>query len=185
MNIKDDLVRHFHWLRRYGLNDSHGGTASVRDGECIWVTPAECCADALSSGDLVECDILGAIAPSACPEAAVHLAIYQANPRARAVLQSHGPYTVAMTMDSEEFVPAAVAGNGSGGRVPVVTIPQDSFRDDAPETLARVLAEVPVAVVRGHGVFACAESPDQAYRWTTSLEHSARTAFIARQANKI
>lgn len=32
MHMKDDLVRHYHWLRQYGLNDSHSGNASVRDG---------------------------------------------------------------------------------------------------------------------------------------------------------
>lgn len=39
MNLKDDLVRHYHWLRQYGLNDSHSGNASVRNGETFWITP--------------------------------------------------------------------------------------------------------------------------------------------------
>ena len=52
MHMKDDLVRHYHWLRQYGLNDSHSGNASVRDGEVFWITPTGCCADTLSSGEL-------------------------------------------------------------------------------------------------------------------------------------
>ena len=47
MDPRSDLVRHYLWLRRYGLNDSHSGNASVRDGELVWVTPTGCCADTL------------------------------------------------------------------------------------------------------------------------------------------
>jgi L-fuculose-phosphate aldolase len=34
--------------------------------------------------------------------------------------------------------------------------------------------------VRGHGVYAWGESLNRAYKWTCSLELSARTAHIAR-----
>ncbi|HXH02275.1 MAG TPA: class II aldolase/adducin family protein [Candidatus Competibacteraceae bacterium] len=185
MNIKDDLVRHFRWLRRYGHNDSHSGNASVRAGDVVWITPADCCADALSSGDLVECRLDGSVGRAASPEAPIHLAIYRANPLIRAVLQSHGPYSIAMTLDNEEFAPSASHDRLQFDRVPVLTIPYDGYAEQAPELLARVLAEYPIAVVRGHGIYACAESLDLAYRWTCALELSAKTAFIARQAGKL
>ena len=102
MNIKDDLVRHYHWLRQYGLNDSHSGNASVREGDAIWITPTGCCADTLSSGELVECRPDGVIGKGASMDARLHLAVYQANPDTRAVLHSHGPYSVAMTMDNDQ-----------------------------------------------------------------------------------
>ena len=105
--------------------------------------------------------------------------------RARAILHSHGPYTVAMTMDNEEFVPADFEGQYYFGRVPVITIPFDRYKELAPQKVAEVLAEVPIAVVRGHGVFAAAENINLAYKWTCSLELSAKTAFIAQQAGKI
>lgn len=185
MNIKDDLVRYHHWLRRYGLNDSHSGSASVRDGEVLWITPADCCADALTSGDLVECPLEGQPGRRASSEAPLHLAVFQANPGVRAVLHSHGPYTVAMTMDNEEFVPGGDPRQFGVERVPVITIPYDEYARRAPARLAEVLGQFPVAVVRGHGVFACADSLGLAYKWTCALEHSAKTAFIAGQAGKI
>lgn len=185
MNIKDDLVRHYHWLRVYGLNDSHSGNASVRDGDEVWMTPTGCCADTLTSGDLVACDFAGHIGRGASLDAALHVAAYAANPRARAILHSHGPYTVAMTMDNEEFVPADFEGQYHFGRVPVITIPFERYQELAPAKVAAALAGVPIAVVRGHGVFACAETLNLAYKWTCSLELSAKTAFIAQQAGKI
>jgi L-fuculose-phosphate aldolase len=185
MNIKDDLVRHYLWLRQYGLNDSHSGNASIRNEDSIWITPTGCCADTVTSGDLVECDINGMVGKGASLDAPLHIAIYQANPLTRAMLHSHGPYSVAMTMDTEEFTPTDFEGQLYFSRVPVITIPYDRYLEDSPRLVAKVLAEYPIAVVRGHGVYACAESLTLAYKWACSLELSAKTAFIARQAGKI
>lgn len=185
MNSKDELVQYYRWLRQYGLNDSHSGNASIRLDEAVWITPSGCCADTLSSGDLVECTGDGRLGKGASLDAPLHLAIYRANPRARAMLHSHGPYSVAMTMDNREFRPEDFEGQLYFSRVPVITIPYDQYLAQAPRLVADVLAEYPIAVVRGHGVYACAEDLNLAYKWTCSLELSAKTAFIARQAGKI
>ncbi|HNW78938.1 MAG TPA: class II aldolase/adducin family protein [Candidatus Competibacteraceae bacterium] len=185
MHMKDDLVRHYHWLRQYGLNDSHSGNASVRDGEVFWITPTGCCADTLSSGELVECRVEGTLGNGASLDARLHQAVYQANPQVRALLHSHGPYSVAMTMDNEEFLPADFEGQLYFSRVPVLTIAYDQYVARAPRLVAEVLTDYPIAVVRGHGVYACADSLNLAYKWTCSLELSAKTAFIAQQAGKI
>jgi L-fuculose-phosphate aldolase len=47
------------------------------------------------------------------------------------------------------------------------------------------LAHAPITVVRGHGVYAWGESLNLAYKWTCSLELSAKTAFIARTAGTL
>ena len=185
MTSKDDLVRHYQWLRRYELNDSHSGNGSVRENDSIWITPTDCCADTLSSGDLVQCDVSGMIGNGASLDATLHLAIYQANSKTRAIFQSHGPYSIAMTMDNEEFVPADFEGQTYFGRVPVITIPYDRYPELAPRLVSEVLGEYPIAVVRGHAVYARAESITLAYKWICALEHSAKTAFIAQQAGKI
>ncbi len=185
MSSKDELVRHYHWLRQYGLNDSHSGNASMREGDVVWVTPTGCCADTLSSGDLVRCDMEGRIGEGASLDAPLHLAVYRHNAHCRALLHSHGPYSVAMTMDTEEFLPADFEGQYYFRRVPVITIPYDRYVTQSPHLVAEVLATHPIAVVRGHGVYACAETINLAYKWTCSLELSAKTAFIAQQAGKI
>ena len=69
--------------------------------------------------------------------------------------------------------------------LPVLTIPYDQYVASAPRLVAEILAEYPIAVVRGHGVYASADSLNLAYKWTCSLELSAKTAFIAQQAGKI
>lgn len=185
MDHRDNLVRHYRWLRQYGINDSHSGNMSVRNGDWIWITPTGACADTLEAADLVECHIDGRCGDRASLDAPLHIEVYRHNPKAQAVIHSHGAHTVAMTMDGADFVPPDFEGQLYFPRVPVVTIPYDNYVAEAPAKVAALLAGYRVMVVRGHGVYACAESLNLAYKWTCSLELSAKTAFIARLAGKI
>lgn len=185
MDIKQDLIRHYRWLRHYGINDSHSGNASVRKDKTIWVTPTGACADTLSSDELVACNLKGHRGEGASLDAALHLAVYEQNPTARAVLHSHGAYTVALTMNGKDFIPPDFEGQYYFPRVPVITISYGRYLDEAPQKVAEVLAEYPITVVRGHGIYSQAESINLAYKWTCSLEQSAKTAFIAKQAGAL
>jgi len=181
MDLKQDLVRHYHWLRQYGNNDSHSGNASIREGDTIWVTPTGACADTLMAADLVACPLQGPCGEGVSLDGPLHQQVYHANPQVRAMLHSHGPYTVAVTLSGEDFVPVDFEGQYYFPRVPVVSIAYEEYVSQAPAAVARVLASHPIMVVRGHGVYACAETLNLAYKWTCSLELSAKTAVIARQ----
>lgn len=180
--LKEELVEYYRWLRQHGLNDSHSGNASVRDGDTVWVTPTGACADTLSVNDLVSCPLAGKPAAGASLDTPLHLTVYRKNPRARALLHSHGAHTVAMTLNGEDFVPVDFEGGFYFPRVPVIVIPYDEYLEKSPTLVADRLAEFPVTVVRGHGAYAWGETLDRAYKWTCSLELSAKTACIARLA---
>ena len=182
MDPREDLVRHYQWLRQHGNNDSHSGNASVRVDDDFWVTPSGACADLLNADQLIRCELNGGCGKGASLDAPLHRLVYQGNPRTRAVLHSHGPYSVAMTMNGEDFVPIDFEGQYYFQRIPVITIPYQDYIAQAPQQVAEVLAEHPIMVVRGHGVFAQAETINLAYKWTCSLELSAKTAFLTRQA---
>jgi L-fuculose-phosphate aldolase len=179
-DAREDLLRHYRWLRRYGLNDSHSGNASVRDGQRLWITPTGACADTLQARDLIEGGPDGVFAPGASFDAAVHAAIYRDNPRAGAVLHSHGPHSVGITLAAGSFEPPDFEGRLYFPHVPVIEIDFDDYGAQAPAAIVQALREAPIAVVRGHGVYAWGESLNRAYKWTCSLELSARTAHIAR-----
>ncbi len=185
MDPLEDLVRHYRWLRQYGNNDSHSGNASVRLGEEVWVTPTGACADLLERADLIRCEMAGGCAEGASLDAPLHLLVYQNNAEARAILHSHGPYSVAMTMDGRDFLPPDFEGQYYFGEIPVITIPYERYVEEAPAKVAEALASHPITVVRGHGVYACAPTLNLAYKWTCSLELSAKTAFLARQAGTL
>lgn len=185
MDPREDLIRHYRWLRQYGINDSHSGNASVRDGDRVWVTPTGACADTLAASDLLPCTPRETPPAGASLDAPLHLAVYRHNPAAAAVLHSHGAHTVALTMHGEDFIPADFEGHYYFPRVPVITIAYDRYVEEAPERVGELLAQYRVVVVRGHGVYACGETLNLAYKWTCSLELSAKTAFIARQAGTL
>lgn len=184
MDAREDLVRYYRWLRQYGYNDSHSGNASVRDGDKIWITPSGACADTLTSGDLLACDIDGRCAEGASLDASLHIRVYQHNASARATLHSHGPYSVAMTLNGEDYAPIDFEGQLYFPKVPVITIPYHDYLRESPNRVATTLASHRITVVRGHGVYAQAETLNLAYKWTCSLEQSAKTAFIARQVSE-
>lgn len=185
MDPRDELVRHYRWLRQYGYNDSHSGNASVREGDVVWITPTGACADTLSAADLIACPLRGDIAEGASLDASLHLEVYRRNPAAKAVLHSHGPHTVALTLDGRDYLPPDFEGQFYFPRVPVLNIPYERYLDDSPAAVADTLAAYPIAIVRGHGIYAWGRSVNLAYKWTCSLELSARTAFIARQAGPL
>jgi L-fuculose-phosphate aldolase len=185
MSKREELVRYYRWLRRYGYNDSHSGNASLRDGDTVWVTPAGACADTLVAGELIACSIDGRCGHGVSLDAPLHLLLYQRNSQARAMLHSHGTYSVAMTLNGQDFAPVDFEGQLYFPKVPVITIPYEDYVRESPMRVAQILAQYPIAIVRGHGVYACAQSLDLAYKWTCSLEQSAKTAFIAQQAGTI
>lgn len=185
MGRKKDAVRVYRWLRRYGCNDSHSGNLSFRKGERFWITPTGACADTLTTSDLVACDVAGALGEGASLDARLHQAVYRADPNVGAVIHSHCPFAVAMTFDGADYVAPDFEGQYYMPRVPVLSIGYDSYVADAPGHVADALAEAKVAIVRGHGVYARGSNLNEAYKWSCSIELSAKTAWLALQAGKI
>lgn len=178
------LQLYYQALRRYGLNDSHSGNASVRDGDTVWVTPSGAPADGLAEEALVECRLPDSIGEGASLDARLHLAVYRAAPEAGAVLHAHSPHTIAVTLGGEAFRPLDQEGRLYFPSVPLVTLDAGDYwqrhREEAPERVSTVLAEHQVCVLRGHGVYARGDSLDRAYQWLCALEHSAKIAWLAK-----
>jgi L-fuculose-phosphate aldolase len=185
MALRDDLVQYYRWLRDYGYNDSHSGNASVREGDVIWITPTGAFAELLKPHDLIACRLDGEIPQGASLDAALHLGVYRANPQVNAVLHSHGAYTVGATLDGADYLPPDFEGRHYFERVPVLDIAYSDYWREAPRRVPDALRTSPIVVVRGHGVYAVGETLERAYKWTCSLELSARTAVIARQAGTL
>ncbi len=171
-------------LRRHDLNDSHSGNGSVRDGDRVWITPTGCCADTVTSEDLVACEG-GQPAPGASLDAPLHLAVYAARPEAGAVLHCHGPHAIAITLRPgqpvRDYVPADFEGAYYFSTVPVLDVPYADYVAQSPGAVSRALSRAPVAIVRGHGIYAWGRDLDEAYKRVASLEASARISWLSAQ----
>ncbi|MBD3609711.1 MAG: class II aldolase/adducin family protein [Gammaproteobacteria bacterium] len=184
MSAKAELLQYYRWLRQYGLNDSHSGNLSVRDGHTIWVTPTGACADTLTEDELVACDLEHGPGTGASLDAPLHLACYQKNPELGAVMHSHGPYTVGLTLNINEYTPVDFEGQYYFPNVPILSIPYERYVELAPEMVSESLKNHKISVVQGHGVYAAAKNLNLAYKWTCSLELSAKTDTVRRMVAK-
>ncbi|MBT8142813.1 MAG: class II aldolase/adducin family protein [Gammaproteobacteria bacterium] len=184
-NSQSSLVQVYNWLRVYGLNDSHSGNASIRVGDMIWITPSGACADTLTNTDLISCHIDGRIGEGASLDAALHIQTYQDNAKTKAVLHSHNPHTLALTMNGEDFKPVDFEGAHYFDRVPVITIPYENYLEDSPYKVSKSLQRHKACVVRGHGVYVAGTNLELAYKWTCSLEHSAKVALLTTKSHKV
>lgn len=173
---KRELVRCYRPLRSHGCNHSHSGNGSVRVGDTVRVTPTGAGGDTVAAGDLVACRRDGEPPPGASLDAALHLAVYRARPRAAAVLHSHGPHAIALSLAGGDFVPLGFEGATHFTRVPVVDVAYADHLERSPAAVAEALAGHPAAIVRGHGVYARGETLERAYRWNCAVEASARIA---------
>jgi L-fuculose-phosphate aldolase len=184
MTRQQELVCFYRLLRRYGLNDSHSGNASIRADARLWITPTGACADTLTVAALVGAPLDRAPPARASQDAALHARVYRDNREARAVLHCHGPCAVAMTLDGRDYEPQDLEGQLYFPRVPVVDIPYVQYFERSPGVVGPLLSRFPVVVVRGHGIFAWGRDPEEAYKRCCSLELSARTALLARAAGR-
>ena len=153
----------------------------------MWITPTGACADTLGPDRLVRCSLAGGPGPGASLDAPLHLAVYRANPAAQAVLHSHGPHAIALTLDGSDLVPVDFEGAYYFARVPVVAAsaggdPASAYLAQSPTLVARALSEHRACIYRGHGVYAWGASLEEAYKWSSSVEAAARIAWLARVA---
>ena len=151
MDPRLDLIRHYRWLRQYGLNDSHSGNASVRCGEDYWVTPTGACADTLEADALVRCPLHASPPSGASLDAALHRLVYEKNPATGALLHSHGAYSVAVTLAGRDFIPVDFEGQYYFPRIPVVDIAYRDYVHKAPERVSAMLVDYPIVVVEPMG----------------------------------
>ncbi|EIC23349.1 molybdopterin-guanine dinucleotide biosynthesis protein B [Thiorhodovibrio frisius] len=180
-NPREQLVFYYGLLRRHGYNDAQSGNASVRTDNGFLITPTGAGGDDLSPHELVACPLSGPIPEGASFDSLLHQLVYLNQPEARAILHSHGPYSIAASCGpGGGFMPVDFEGKHYFSQVPIVPIP-DSFEDyirDVPRRVSSALSASPIAMVSSHGVYAWGRTLREAYRWTGALEHSAQIKHL-------
>ena len=164
-----------------GLVSSHGGNMSLRLGDGLVITRRGAQLGHLSERDLIETGVEwnDRATPSASSELAIHRAIYQRT-QAQAIIHAHPIYALALTLLEDEIVPLDAEGRQSLGRIPVVGSDVIMQVRDVIDEVAALLPECRIVVVRGHGSFAIGQLLDEAHRWTSMMEESARLIATVR-----
>lgn len=161
------------------LNNSHSGNLSARKGSSIVITRRGSMLGHLEEEDLIFTGLENddQNTPLASTEIGVHRAVYRGTP-ALAVVHAHPPHAVALSLLLDQIIPVDAEGLYLLGKIPVLSPKETIASRELEGILPGVLREYKVAVVRGHGSFAAGQTLEEAYKWTTSLEHSCRILCI-------
>ena len=174
------------WDRQYV--DGNGGNISVRLGaEFVLCTPTMLSKADLEFADICLSDLNGKILAgdrTLTSELLLHLEIYKANPKARAVVHCHPPYATAFAIvgkippnglipEYEVFIgPAAVA--------PYETPGTQAFA----ETILPFVHEHNTILLKNHGVVCWADTVTHAEWLCEIMDTYCRTYLIAKQIGK-
>jgi len=168
-----------HDLFTRGLVSSHSGNMSIRLGDRLVITRRGCMLGCLQEPDLIETGITknDRHTPLASIELAVHRAIYQETP-ALAVVHTHPPHAVALSLVETEIVPNDTEGLSLIGGVPVLGWHMEVKPGGLTDLIAQALKKHRIVMVHGHGSFAVGQLLEEAYSCTTTLEESCQVSCL-------
>jgi L-fuculose-phosphate aldolase len=182
MGEKTDLVSCVRDLYSLGLTTSVSGNHSVREKGWMWITPSGIPRYDMSSSDLVRLNIrtgkvIGKRKPSI--EAGMHRDIYQSCPDVGAVIHTHSPFTIAISISSEfrHVIEEAkfIVGN------PVVIPNQPAGSDALASAVAQAVSGgARAVVVKNHGVVAASYDIRSARAIIESLEEWSKILTLTR-----
>lgn len=177
--LKDYCLR----IARRGYVTAHGGNASIKSGNIMWITRHASSLENLKPEDVIQVslekpssfDVLASL------ETIVHRQIYLETPNL-AVLHAHPPISVALSFFMDEMIPIDTEGYYVLKKVPVVEGQPGSL--ELAKNVAKALKSYYAVIVRAHGVFAAAKYMDIAYQYLCMVEHSAEILWLTEVLKK-
>jgi L-fuculose-phosphate aldolase len=171
------------WDRQYV--DGNGGNISVRLGaEFVLCTPTMLSKADLEVADICLSDLSGKILAgdrTLTSELLLHLEIYKANPRAKAVVHCHPPYATAFavtgTLPPMGMIPEYEVFIGPAAVAPYETPGTQAFA----ETILPFVHEHNTILLRNHGVVCWADTVTHAEWLCEIMDTYCKTYLIAKQ----
>jgi L-fuculose-phosphate aldolase len=171
------------WDRQYV--DGNGGNISVRlGGEYVLCTPTMLSKADLTAADICLSDLNGKILAgdrTLTSELLLHLEIYKANPRAKAVVHCHPPYATAFaitgTVPPNGLIPEYEVFIGPAAVAPYETPGTQVFA----ETVLPFVHEHNTILLKNHGVVCWSDTVTHAEWLAEIMDTYCRTYLIAKQ----
>lgn len=123
-------------------------------------------------GELVLVPLQGEVPSHASSEWKVHRSIYERTPGVQAIVHAHPPYSVAASIVMDELIPLDSEGKMFCPKIQIVN--GDPGTQDLADQIAEALSKAQVCIARGHGTFATGETLQEAYLYTSIVEHASR-----------
>lgn len=162
-------------LYHLALVTSHGGNLSMRAGHDMWITGTNTMLGHLHDRHISFVRPDGSHeGPPPSSDTVLHSTIYAIS-GAQAVAHAHPRHAVALSFDTDLFVPGDLEGQLHLRDVPVIEVGARQT-----EQIANALQSRLVVILRGHGAYARGQTLWEALHWITALEESAHIAVIRR-----
>lgn len=180
--LREDIVRYCKLLHQRGYLAANDGNVSVRlDANRLLVTPSGVHKGFLEPGDLVVVDLegkklSGAGAPTG--ELSLHLRALAKRTDASAVVHSHPPLAIAMSLTKKKLDGILPEVTLSIGRLQVVPY-QRPLTDDLARAVAAALEHSDAVIMERHGTVAVGRTVAEAYGNTERIEHASQVLWSA------
>ncbi len=168
-------------LDRLGYIAGREGNISIRKGDWIYIKASGVYLAEATEKDFVKVAIDGEVQGDRAPsiELPMHLAVYRARDDVMALVHSHPPYTVALSLLDEEFElsteEAKLYLKGGVGFVGSYE-PGSAELADAVERQVRLGFDA--VVLRGHGLLSLGSNIREAFERTVAVERCAMANFL-------
>ncbi len=188
--LKKKLIKYSKLVYKKEYVAAYEGNLSIRTKQNLfWVTPKKSCKGKLTTKDLVLVDEKGNVIYSKngnqpTSELIMHLGIYKQRPDIKAIIHSHPPYSIALTLSGISLenpdLPEILLVLGS---VPTaryaLTGTQEMLEAIEPHIKFNNI------LLSHHGLITMAETLEEAYYQLEEIEHCAKILCIAHQIGKI
>ena len=183
MTIPEQMLRTFQEVGRdlyqLALVTSHGGNLSRRDGADMWITGTGTMLGRLHERHFARVRSDGSHeGPAPSSDTILHATVY-ALTDAGAIVHAHPRHAIALSFETEAFVPGDLEGQLHLQQVPVIAQGPRQV-----EEIALALRERRIVLLRGHGAYAKGRDPWEALHWTTALEESAQIEILRRSLER-
>lgn len=185
--IREELCRYARRITASRLVVGPGGNISARLGDSMYLSPSGYALDEIEPDAWVKVDIPsggtepGGPRPSS--EVLMHLYIYRADPSIGAVIHTHPPYCIALTLVRDNLpvmFPDQAALTGRTAFIPYVLPTTENL---AREVAART-REASSMLLGNHGLVTTGRNLREAYYRTEVVEESAKIWLIAAGAGQ-
>ena len=158
---------------------------SIRQGDKMLVKRRGAMLGDLNPWDVVEMSIeeIDSKIILASTEALVHRAIYCETDHL-AVVHCHPVYTIALSLIEDEITAIDAEGAFNLKKIPILDLKLPIGAHESAIHVPKMLNNYKVVVVRSHGIFAGAETLEEAYNWATVCEEVSTIRYLTMLTGK-
>lgn len=161
----------------------HVSRRDPTDPHVMWINSQGASRSAIGPEDVVPVDLGTGLrigeGPAPPTELHIHRSIYLHRPEVTAVVHSHPPYVVALSVAGETLQPVMIDGGFLPAHAPFFDSAAHVDTVERGELLAAALGDASVVVMRGHGIALVADSVEAATCRLIAAEDNARIQYLA------